>query len=75
LDCDVCNLGWNESALCERAHRALDFFSICEATLVDGLSPLWRCRRRPGAGVMDTRLKVMMVVEASVLVLALALLL
>ena len=57
------------SGLTERSH----FFSFCEAALVDGLSPLWRCRRRLGAGVMDTRLKVMMVVEASVAVLVLAL--
>src|SRR6516225_1683270 len=44
LDCDVCNLGWNESALCERAHRTLDFFSICEAAVSWRLHSLLRRR-------------------------------
>src|SRR3974377_1119958 len=28
LDCGVCNLGWNESTLCEWAHTECRFFSM-----------------------------------------------
>ena len=39
LDCDVCNLGWNESALCDWAHTECRFFSEFYARALMGHKP------------------------------------
>jgi len=44
LDCDVCNLGRNESALCERAHTECRFFLCLTASgviFLGFLKALW----------------------------------